>query len=141
MSAKAHRFTYKKMQIGTVDSVNWQSKTEDFAIKLAIDKIPALAEKARMCSGVTAPWILAPVLPVLMLRSRRFKGALKGSISLGLLDSNGKASNAANLKLYESKRLALTQAQAVSSHPTRLKQTGGQTAIRYQVIKWVKCRR
>ena len=123
---------YKKMQIGTVDSVNWQSKTEDFAIKLAIDKqFQPLLKKPKVFWRNSAVDISASLAGI-DVAVAPLQGALKGSISLGLLDSNDKVSNTTPLKLYESKQLALSQAQAIRLTLPASSKLTAKAAIRYQ---------
>jgi paraquat-inducible protein B len=120
------------MQIGTVDSVNWQSKTEDFAIKLAIDKqFQPLLKKPKVFWRNSAVDISASLAGI-DVAVAPLQGALKGSISLGLLDSNDKVSNTTPLKLYESKQLALSQAQAIRLTLPASSKLTAKAAIRYQ---------
>lgn len=122
---------YKKMQIGTVDSVNWQSKTEDFAIKLAIDKqFQPLLKKPKVFWRNSAVDISASLAGI-DVAVAPLQGALKGSISLGLLDSNNKVSHT-SLKLYDSKQLALTQAQTIRLTLPASSKLAAKAAIRYQ---------
>ncbi|MGI1943792.1 MlaD family protein [Shewanella glacialipiscicola] len=123
---------YKKMQIGIVESVNWQSKTEDFAIKLAIDKqFQPLLKKPNVFWRNSAVDISASLAGI-DVAVAPLEGALKGSISLGLLDSNNKPSNGANLKLYASKQLALAQAQVIRLTLPASSKLAAKAAIRYQ---------
>ncbi|MGI1987881.1 MlaD family protein [Shewanella glacialipiscicola] len=123
---------YKKMQIGIVESVNWQSKTEDFAIKLAIDKqFQPLLKKPNVFWRNSAVDISASLAGI-DVAVAPLEGALKGSISLGLLDSNNKPSNGANLKLYASKQLALAQAQVIRLTLPTSSKLAVKAAIRYQ---------
>ncbi|MGL5048870.1 MAG: MlaD family protein, partial [Shewanella sp.] len=122
---------YKKMQIGTVDSVNWQSKTEDFAIKLAIDKpFQPLLKKPKVFWRNSAVDISASLAGI-DVAVAPLQGALKGSISLGLLGSNNNV-NHTSLKLYDSKQLALTQAQAIRLTLPASSKLAAKAAIRYQ---------
>ncbi|SIR09312.1 Paraquat-inducible protein B [Shewanella morhuae] len=123
---------YKKMQIGLVESVNWQSKTEDFAIKLAIDKqFQSLLKKPNVFWRNSAMDISASLAGI-DVAVAPLQGALKGSISLGLLDDSDKTSSAAHLKLYESKQLALAQAQAIRLTLPASSKLAAKAAIRYQ---------
>lgn len=123
---------YKKMQIGIVESVNWQSKTEDFAIKLAIDKqFQPLLKKPNVFWRNSAVDISASLAGI-DIAIAPLEGALKGSISLGLLNNSDKTNNAAHLKLYENKQLALTQAQAIRLTLPASSKLAAKAAIRYQ---------
>lgn len=122
---------YKKMQIGSVESVNWQSKTEDFAIKIAIDKqFQPLVQKPKVFWRNSAVDVSASLAGI-DVAVAPLQGALKGSISLGLLDSSTAEPNAA-LKLYESKQLALAQAQAIKLTLPASAKLAAKAAIRYQ---------
>lgn len=122
---------YKKMQIGTVESVNWQTKTEDFAIKLAIDKqFQPLLDKPNVFWRNSAVDISASLAGI-DVAVAPLQGALKGSISLGLLDKTIAKPNAA-LKLYENQQLALAQAQAIRLTLPATAKLAAKAAIRYQ---------
>ncbi len=121
---------YQKMQIGSVESVNWQPKSEDFAIKIAIDKqFQPLVQKPKVFWRNNAMDISASLAGV-DIAVAPIQGALKGSISLGLLDNPNKESAA--LKLYESKQLALAQAQPIRLTLPASAKLMPKSAIRYQ---------
>ncbi|MGL4746276.1 MAG: MlaD family protein, partial [Shewanella sp.] len=122
---------YKKMQIGRVESVNWQSKTEDFAIKIAIDKqFQPLVQKPKVFWRNNALDVSASLAGI-DVAVAPLQGALKGSISLGLLESP-QADATASLKLYENKQLALAQAQAIRLTLPASAKLAAKAAIRYQ---------
>ncbi|WP_297896939.1 MlaD family protein [Shewanella sp.] len=123
---------YKKMQIGTVESVSWQSKSEDFAIKLAIDKqFQPLLQKPKVFWRNSALDISASLAGIDVALAP-LQGALKGSISLGLLDKTTTEPNTAALKLYENQQLALAQAQAIRLTLPASAKLAAKAAIRYQ---------
>lgn len=122
---------YKKMQIGRVESVNWQSKTEDFAIKLAIDKqFQPLVQKPKVFWRNSALDVSASLAGI-DVAVAPLQGALKGSISLGLLEAHLSGSTA-TLTLYENKQLALAQAQAIRLTLPASAKLAAKAAIRYQ---------
>ncbi|MCL1089342.1 MlaD family protein [Shewanella profunda] len=125
---------YKKMQIGMVESINWQNKTEDFAIKLAIDKqFQPLLQKPKVFWRNSAIEVNASLAGI-DVAVAPLQGALKGSISLGLLDSVNIKPNKASttLKLYENKQLALAQAQPIRLTLPASAKLDAKAAIRYQ---------
>lgn len=122
---------YKKMKIGSVDSVNWQSQTEDFAIKLAIDKqFQPLLKKPSVFWRNSAVDISASLAGI-DVAVAPLQGALKGSISLGLLD-NQTLPSTTSPKLYENKQLALAQAQTIRLTLPASSKLAAKAAIRYQ---------
>ncbi|MGI2079837.1 MlaD family protein [Shewanella putrefaciens] len=125
---------YKKMQIGIVQSINWQSKTEDFVIKLAIDKeFQPLLQKPKVFWRNSAIEVNASLAGI-DVAVAPLQGALKGSISLGLLDSDNvkPTKTSTSLKLYENKQLALTQAQPIRLTLPASAKLDAKAAIRYQ---------
>lgn len=124
---------YKKMQIGTVDTVNWQSSREDFAITLAIDKqFTPLLQKPKVFWRNSAVDINASLAGI-DIAVAPLQGALKGSISLGLVDSSAATTGSAGpLILYDNKALALAQAKAIKLTLPASAKIAAKAPIRYQ---------
>ncbi|MCL1137135.1 MlaD family protein [Shewanella pneumatophori] len=119
---------YKKMQVGTVTQVDWQASDNNFAIDIAIEKAFAslLTEQtvfwrnSALSINASLSGVEVDVAPLM--------GALKGGISLGLIDGSKVANDKA---LYDSKFLALSQAQAITlTFPATVK-LAAKAPIRY----------
>ncbi|MCH1931235.1 MlaD family protein [Shewanella sp. A25] len=122
---------YKKMQIGNVESVTWQSSSEDFAIRIAIDKqFQPLIQKPKVFWRNSAVDINASLAGI-DVSVAPLQGALKGSISLGLLE-NSTSQQTSAFKLYDSKALALAQAQPIRITLATSAKLAAKSAIRYQ---------
>ncbi|MGL4939557.1 MlaD family protein [Shewanella sp.] len=122
---------YQKMQIGVVDAVKWQNDTNDFAITLAIDnQFKALLRKPKVFWRNNAVDINASLAGI-NVAVAPLQGALKGSISLGLLDKSPSANAAAPI-LYASKSLALAQAVSIRLTLDASAKLTEKAAIRYQ---------
>ncbi|MCL1078477.1 MCE family protein [Parashewanella spongiae] len=121
---------YKKMQIGKIQSVNWQAQTDSFDIKVGIQK-----EFTSLLSNKTVFWRNSAAkinasLSGIEVDVAPLQGALKGSISLGLIETS--QYNKPNTQLYDSKNLALNQAQPITIvFPASVK-LKAKAEIRYQ---------
>ncbi|MGS0689086.1 MlaD family protein [Shewanella sp. 30m-9] len=119
---------YKKMQIGQVSGVEWQATNNDFAIDIAIER-----DFKSLLTDQTIFWRNSAVsinasLSGVEVEVAPLMGALKGGISLGLLEGNTVANGTA---LYESKFLAFSQAVPIQlTFPATVKLTR-KAAIRY----------
>ncbi|WP_394205806.1 MlaD family protein [Shewanella waksmanii] len=120
---------YKKMQIGQVNQINWHQDTDNFKIHIGIDNtfLPLIKDNTvfwrnsalSINAGLTGVDIeVAPI-----------EGALKGSITLGLLADDQQANSD---HLYENEKLARTQAVAIKLHFPAATNLSAKAAIRYQ---------
>ncbi|WP_153914953.1 MlaD family protein [Shewanella sp. TC10] len=120
---------YKKMQIGAVSNVHWDNKTDQFSIDLAIkNKFSQLVRDNSVFWRNDAASINASLSGV-EVNVAPLEGALKGSISLGLL-SDDQIGN--QQRLYDSKELALKQAQTITLTLPAEAKVAAKAAIRYQ---------
>ncbi|MDO6611821.1 MlaD family protein [Shewanella sp. 1_MG-2023] len=120
---------YKKMQIGKVTEVNWNNKTDQFSISLAIqNKFSQLIRDNSVFWRNDAASINASLSGV-EVNVAPLEGALKGSLSLGLL-SDELIGN--QQRLYDSKELALKQAQTITLVLPAEAKVAAKAAIRYQ---------
>ncbi|WP_394147102.1 MlaD family protein [Shewanella atlantica] len=120
---------YKKMQIGRVDSIDWLADSEQFSIRLSIQKQFKSLLKPNSVFWRNSAMSVNAALSGLEIDLAPIQGALKGSISLGLLESDAKGSQT---HLYGSKKLALAQAKAISlTFPSDVK-LAAKAPIRYQ---------
>ncbi|NMH64203.1 MlaD family protein [Shewanella salipaludis] len=127
--AKGSPVYYKKMQIGLVEAVNWQADSDTFQIRLALEQAFAALVKPNTVFWRNNAVEINASLAGLEVAVAPLKGALKGSISLGLLAEEVKADSQ---RLYESKTLAQAQAQAISlTFPASARLASG-AAIRYR---------
>ncbi|MEI6859957.1 MAG: MlaD family protein [Shewanella sp.] len=119
---------YKKMQIGQVDRVDWHSANENFDIHISIrDQFKPLVKinsvfwrNNAITINATLSGIDIDVAPI--------QGALKGSITLSLLDDDDIGSQT---HLYESKSLAIAQAKPIKlTFPAEVK-LAAKAPIRY----------
>ncbi|BAJ01814.1 MlaD family protein [Shewanella violacea] len=102
---------YQKMQIGQVNKVNWSSANENFDISISIrDQFKPLVKTNSVFWRNSAITVNA-ALSGIEIDVAPIQGALKGSITLGLLDDDDIGSQT---YLYESKSLALAQAKPIS---------------------------
>lgn len=124
---------YKKMQIGAVDTINWQSNSEDFAITLAIDKqFTPLLNKPKVFWRNSAVDINASLAGI-DIAVAPLQGALKGSITLGLVDSSTATAGSPDaVILYDNKALALAQAKSIKLTLPASAKIAAKAPIRYQ---------
>ncbi len=101
---------YKKMKIGQVASVNWQSEQDKFAIELAIEHTYQSLLNERTIFWPTEAVTIDGGLGGVNIEVAPLSGILKGGISLGLLDE---AASDTHL-LYASKNLAERQSVPVT---------------------------
>ncbi len=101
---------FKKMQIGKVLSVNWQDSSEDFAITLGIENTFSNLIKPNSIFWRNDALTIDASLSGVKVNVAPLNGAIKGSISLGLLD-NGKQGE--QHKLYSSQALAYAKAISI----------------------------
>ncbi|MBO2565513.1 PqiB family protein [Shewanella algae] len=119
---------YKKMQIGQVKQVSWQSQDDRFAIALAIDHTFAPLLKPNAVFWRNQAVSIDAGLSGVKLDVAPLAGAIKGSISLGFLEQG----EPNNKQLYASESLARNQAVAIGlSFPASATIKPG-AAIRYQ---------
>ncbi|MCL1124932.1 MlaD family protein [Shewanella surugensis] len=119
---------YKKMQIGRVNQVIWSEQKQSFTVKLNIQR-----QFKSLINNRTVFWQNSAIsfdasLSGLEVNIAPLKGALRGSIALGLLEQN-QTSNPA--LLYATKKLALSQAQAITLNFPAEAKLKAKAAIRY----------
>ncbi|WP_299572349.1 MlaD family protein [uncultured Shewanella sp.] len=120
---------YKKMQIGSVKAVDWESKTDQFSITLSIQhKFNQLVRDNSVFWRNDAATIDASLSGV-EVNIAPLEGALKGSISLGLLNEDQIGNQQ---RLYDSKELALKQAKTITLILPAEAKVASKAAIRYQ---------
>jgi paraquat-inducible protein B len=120
---------YKKMQIGQVEAIDWLSQGEEFRIRLAIDKAFTKLLKPNAVFWRNSAVDIDASLSGVKIAVAPLQGALKGSVSLGLLDD---AKQGNQSRLYESEELALALAHPISlTFPASVK-LAANAAIRYR---------
>ncbi|QFU23109.1 MCE family protein [Shewanella eurypsychrophilus] len=102
---------YQKMQIGKVDSVSWIQNNDKFAIKLSIQKQFDSLVKTNSIFWRNSAMTISAALSGIEIDVAPLAGAIKGSITLGLLDNDKVGSQT---HLYGSKALALAQALPIT---------------------------
>jgi paraquat-inducible protein B len=124
---------YKKMQIGSVNKVNWLAKTDKFNIDINIDnKFVPLIKPTTVFWRNDAVAINASLAGV-DINVAPLKGAINGSITLGHIDDRvDTESNQPNLRLYDNKSLALMQAKVINLTLPVSTKVAEKAAIRYQ---------
>ncbi|MBB1425037.1 MCE family protein [Shewanella sp. SG44-2] len=124
---------YKKMQIGSVSKVNWLAKTDKFNIDINIDnKFVPLIKPTTVFWRNDAVAINASLAGV-DINVAPLKGAINGSITLGHIDDRvDTESNQPNLRLYDTKSLALMQAKVINLTLPVSTKVSEKAAIRYQ---------
>ena len=119
---------FKKMRIGEVKKVSWQSNSEDFAITLGIEKeFKQLIRKNTVFWRNSAMSIDASLSGV-KVDVAPLDGAIKGSVSLGLLD-NGQTGNQHHL--YGSEALAIATAVPIRLTFSATTKLSANAPIRY----------
>lgn len=120
---------YQKMQIGQINSVKWQPNDDNFFIKLSIQKKFSSLLKTNTVFWRNSAMSVSAAFTGVEIDVAPLQGALKGSITLGLLDDK-EAGN--QTYLYASKSLALAQAKPITlSFPADVK-LAAKAPIRYQ---------
>ncbi|MBB1321778.1 PqiB family protein [Shewanella sp. SR43-8] len=124
---------YKKMQIGSVNKINWFAKTDKFNIDISIDnKFVALVKANTVFWRNDAVAINASLAGV-DINVAPLKGAINGSIALGHIDETANPQiTQPNLRLYETKSLALMQAKVINLILPVSSKVAEKAAIRYQ---------
>ncbi|AZG73059.1 PqiB family protein [Shewanella livingstonensis] len=124
---------YKKMQIGSVNNINWFAKTDKFNIDINIDnRFTALIKTNTVFWRNDAVAINASLAGV-DINVAPLKGAINGSITLGHIDDTVDThSNQPNLRLYDTKSLALLQAKVIHLTLPVSTKVAEKAAIRYQ---------
>lgn len=102
---------YQKMQVGKVSRVIWSEKKQSFTVNVNIQR-----QFKSLINPKTVFWQNSAIsfdasLSGIEVNVAPLKGALQGSIALGLLDENQTGSQT---RLYASRKLALSQAQAIT---------------------------
>ncbi|WP_299002930.1 MlaD family protein [uncultured Shewanella sp.] len=119
---------YKKMQIGHVKQVTWSDKKQAFTVNLQIQKqFKGLVNEQTIFWQNSAVSVNAS-LSGLEVNVAPLKGAIQGSIALGILDE-GQTGDSTHL--YSSKKLALSQAKAITLHFPAEAKLAANAAIRY----------
>ncbi|WP_394392691.1 MlaD family protein [Shewanella woodyi] len=119
---------YQKMQIGEVDNVNWQASEQNFTVNLNIQEQFSELLKSNTVFWRNSALSVNAALTGIEIDVAPLQGALKGSITLGLLDE---AEHGDQDHLYASKSLALAQAKPISlSFPADVK-LSAKAPIRY----------
>ncbi|MCG9696489.1 MlaD family protein [Shewanella sp. Isolate11] len=119
---------FKKMQIGKVIGVNWQSATEDFAITLGIENTFASLIKPNSVFWRNDALAIDASLSGVKVNIAPLAGAIKGSVTLGLLDDTKQGDQQ---HLYGSKTLALTKAVPVQLSFPASSKLAAHAPIRY----------
>lgn len=124
---------YKKMQIGSVNKINWFAKTDKFNIDISIDnKFVALVKANTVFWRNDAVAINASLAGV-DINVAPLKGAINGSIALGHIDETANPQiTQPNLRLYDTKSLALMQAKVINLILPVSTKVAEKAAIRYQ---------
>ena len=124
---------YKKMQIGSVNKINWFAKTDKFNIDISIDnKFVALVKANTVFWRNDAVAINASLTGV-DINVAPLKGAINGSIALGHIDETANLQiTQPNLRLYDTKSLALMQAKVINLILPVSTKVAEKAAIRYQ---------
>ncbi|QYK14635.1 MlaD family protein [Shewanella rhizosphaerae] len=120
---------YKKMQIGEVQGVNWRASSEDFAIELGIDKQFASLVKPSTIFWRNGALSVDASLNGVKLDVAPLEGALKGSVSLGLLEQDDIDNQS---HLYGSETLARAKATPISIVFDASTRLSSHAPIRYQ---------
>ncbi len=119
---------FKKMQIGKVLSVKWQSSSEDFAITLGIENTFANLIKPNSIFWRNDALAIDASLSGVKVNVAPLAGAIKGSISLGLLDDEKQGDQRT---LYSSQALAYAKAVPVQLTFPASSKLASHAAIRY----------
>lgn len=101
---------YKKMQIGKVLSVNWDTGNENFSVVLGIEKAFSNLVKTNTVFWRNGAMSIDASLSGVKIDIAPLEGALKGSVSLGLLNQDEKGDKH---HLYGSQALALAKAKPI----------------------------
>lgn len=120
---------YKKMQIGRVEHIQWNPKQENFAIEIAIENQFTSLVKTNTVFWRNSALSIDAGFTGVDIDLAPIAGALKGSISLGLL---AEGEDGSTTHLYSDKALALVQAKPINlTFPASAKLTT-KAAIKYQ---------
>ncbi|WP_418358754.1 MlaD family protein [Shewanella basaltis] len=123
---------YKKMQVGSVSTVEWQADADTFAININIDKkFTPLIKQNTLFWRNSAVKINASLTGV-DIDVAPLKGAINGGITLGHHDKNIVSSSPTHYQLYDSEALALMQASVIELTLPVSAKVSAKTAIRYQ---------
>lgn len=102
---------YKKMQIGQVNKVDWQPKSNDFLIDISIQKTFASLLTDNTVFWRNSALAINASLSGIEVEMSPLQGALKGGITLGLLE---RPAQGRDNQLYDSKFLALSQSTPIT---------------------------
>lgn len=102
---------YKKMQIGEVERVDWHSDSEQFKLVLGIDKAFAKLVKPNSVFWRNGALSVDASLNGLKVDLAPLEGAIKGSVSLGLLDADSQGNQT---HLYGSEEMARAKATPIN---------------------------
>ncbi|MFT5788541.1 MAG: paraquat-inducible protein B [Shewanella sp.] len=102
---------YKKMQIGQVEQVQWQRKKNNFIIDISIQKAFASLLNDKTVFWRNSALSINASLSGLEVEVSPLLGAIKGGLTLGLLESPAAGSDK---HLYDSKFLALSQSTTIA---------------------------
>ena len=120
---------YQKMQIGQVNNIKWQASSDNFAITFGIQKQFTSLLKSNTVFWRNGAMSINAALTGINIDIAPLQGALKGSITLGLLDEKEQGNQE---HLYDSKSLALAIARPITlSFPANVK-LAAKAPIRYQ---------
>ncbi|WP_076413615.1 MlaD family protein [Shewanella sp. UCD-KL12] len=108
--SKGSPIYYQKMKIGEVSQVNWLAESDEFDIQIHIQKQFSTLIKANTVFWRNSALSVNAGLSGVDIEVSPLEGALKGSITLGLLNEGATGSQS---YLYESKALALSQAKPI----------------------------
>lgn len=102
---------YKKMQIGQVNKVEWQRKSNDFIIDISIQKTFESLLTDKTVFWRNSALAINASLSGIEVEMSPLQGAIKGGITLGLLEQPAQGHEN---QLYASKFLALSQSTAIT---------------------------
>lgn len=124
---------YKKMQIGSVNKINWFAKTDKFNIDISIDNKFVDLVKANTVFWRNDAVAINASLAGVDINVAPLKGAINGSIALGHIDETANPQiTQPNLRLYDTKSLALMQAKVINLILPVSTKVAEKAAIRYQ---------
>ncbi|QBF84569.1 MCE family protein [Shewanella maritima] len=123
---------YKKMVIGHINRIDWIAEQDSFEFELAIEpKYKKLINERTVFWRNNALSVNASLAGV-EVDVAPLAGAIKGSISLGMIDEGIEVQPSAKGLLYEDKQLAMRQAQLVTLTVPASVKLNDNAAIRYQ---------
>ncbi|MGB0894334.1 MAG: MlaD family protein [Parashewanella sp.] len=123
---------YKKMHIGQVDDINWLAGSDSFAINLSINKSYASLISRRSVFWQNNAAQIKAGLSGVDIKVTPLKGALKGSVSLGLLSHTPETKSEL---LYDDEVMAVNQAKPIKLTLAATSRITDNAAIKYLGFK------